>query len=128
MTALAPFAMSAGLGRIDRDELAGAQPQVGPVLDHAAGEFMAGDERLADDRRADGAFLVVVQVAAAHADGTDVQQNLIGRGLRRRLVADPQVTDPVDIRGAHAQHSPLAFVSLENFCIGEFTNIVLCGI
>ena len=117
--------MPAGLRRIDRHKLAGQQPQIGPVLDHAAGELMAGDERLADDRRADAAFLVIVQIAAAHADGADVQQNLIGRGFRCRLIADPQITYPVDIRGAHAQHSPLAFVSLEDFCIGEFTNIVL---
>ena len=76
MALTAPLAMSAGLVRIDCDELTAPQAELLDVVAEIAAELVAGHERRLDDGRADAAVLVVVQIAAADADRGDVDQDL----------------------------------------------------
>ena len=99
---LAPLAMSAGSGRVDRHQRTGGQAVLGQGLDQPAGELVAGNERLADLlQAADAAFLEVVQVAAADAYGLDVDQHAAGTRLGFGQVAQAHVARAVDERGLH---------------------------
>ena len=72
----APFAMSTGLARVHRDELVALQAEIREVIAKVAAELVTGHERRFDDRRPDPAVFIVMQVAPADADRSDVDQDL----------------------------------------------------
>jgi hypothetical protein len=83
----APFAMAAGAVRVDGDQRAAFKPEFGDVLGEVAAEFVARHEAVADFRGADGAVLVVMEVAAADPDRGDVDQSLARAVLRADCTA-----------------------------------------
>lgn len=75
---------------------------VGANLDHPAGALMAEHHRLAHDERADLAVQVVVQVAAADADGVHRDADIIGPDLVRQVdVAQRELLDAFENQGLH---------------------------
>jgi hypothetical protein len=86
----AVLTITACVGRLDDDALALARAGD----DHAA-ELVPQDEGLVDDRLADAAVLVPVEVGAAEADRGDTHELLAGGGLGRWFVVDTDVTGAV---------------------------------
>jgi hypothetical protein len=92
----AVLAPTTGVGRLDDDALALA----GTGHDHAS-ELVAQHERLVDDRLADTAVLVPVEVGAAQADRGDTYELLAGRGDGLGFLVDTDVFRAVQTKHFH---------------------------
>ena len=99
---LALLALAAGALGFDGDALADAG-RVNGASDGGdpAGEFVAEDQRVVHHVVADPAVLVVVDVAAADADGGDLHQDLVGVELRDGQGFHSHVALALQDGGAH---------------------------
>src|SRR5437773_1637512 len=109
-TGPAPAALGAAAARHPGFERDAAAQTVAAGVRAVGGDdaacLVAEDERLPHDEVADPAVLVVVRVGAAHADGADRHQHLMGFGLGDGTCFEAQVADAVEDGGAVVHRGP----------------------
>jgi hypothetical protein len=76
-----------------------AVARVAPDGDDHAGTLVPEDQRRVDDEVADPPVFVIVHVGAAHSDGPDFYENLVGAETGDRALLQPQVSYPVQHGG-----------------------------